>query len=350
MNTFCLTFLGMSGAVIKIFAIIAMGAVFVRAKLIDKDQIKSVSSLIVNILLPCLTFSKIITGLNTDEFTFWWTIPLIGLFITTTGMLIAYFALSYRDNKNRDLIVTSTVQNFSYLVLPIGQVLYPDSFDKFALYVFLLALGMNPFLWSFGKYLLIGNVDNGNNDSCEKKICDKSIGNKNKIKSIFDKAYCSISNSNLKKIITPPFITNIIAVLFVLTGINNFVPDTLVESMAFVGSGAIPVATILLGATLGGISINHIPSIKDLVKCNVVKFIVMPLLTIAFIVTTKLNINYPLLADFFVIQASAAPATGIILQVRKYNGDYEKIEAIMFVMYIVAIIAMPFWLAIWKSI
>ncbi|MCK5908130.1 MAG: hypothetical protein KAG37_11080, partial [Flavobacteriales bacterium] len=60
--------------------------------------------------------------------------------------------------------------------------------------------------------------------------------------------------------------------------------------------------------------------------------------------------SHPLLADFFVIQAAAAPATGLIIQVRAYGGNVQNVAGMMIVTYIVCLIAMPFWIAIWHTI
>ena len=40
------------------------------------------------------------------------------------------------------------------LVLPVGLAIFPEQFDRFALYCFLFILGFNAVLWSVGKALV----------------------------------------------------------------------------------------------------------------------------------------------------------------------------------------------------
>ena len=51
-----------------------------------------------------------------------------------------------------------------------------------------------------------------------------------------------------------------------------------------------------------------------------------------------------------IIQAAAAPATGLILQVRTYGGDIQKVAGSMIITYIVCLFAMPFWIALWHYV
>jgi predicted permease len=58
----------------------------------------------------------------------------------------------------------------------------------------------------------------------------------------------------------------------------------------------------------------------------------------------------PLLARFLVLQAASAPAVGLILQVRAYGGDEQKVGTVMLVSYLACIISLPVWLAVWEMV
>ncbi|SLM32144.1 hypothetical protein MTBBW1_60044 [Desulfamplus magnetovallimortis] len=49
-----------------------------------------------------------------------------------------------------------------------------------------------------------------------------------------------------------------------------------------------------------------------------------------------------------VIQASSPPATNLILIVKNYSGDNNSISSMMFLQYLICILAMPLWLALWQ--
>ena len=64
----------------------------------------------------------------------------------------------------------------------------------------------------------------------------------------------------------------------------------------------------------------------------------------------QLKDSHPVLANLLVIQASAPAATAIILQVRAYGGDVRKTGNMMFLSYLICLIALPLWLAVWATI
>ncbi|RLD62083.1 MAG: permease, partial [Bacteroidetes bacterium] len=54
--------------------------------------------------------------------------------------------------------------------------------------------------------------------------------------------------------------------------------------------------------------------------------------------------------DLFVIQSAVAPAANIIIQIRKYGGDKQKVGSVMFISYLICLISIPLWLSIWRII
>jgi predicted permease len=48
-----------------------------------------------------------------------------------------------------------------------------------------------------------------------------------------------------------------------------------------------------------------------------------------------------------VLQGSSAPATNIVLQITTYGGNIDRTGTIMLLGYLVATVAMPFWVAVW---
>ena len=55
----------------------------------------------------------------------------------------------------------ASMQNAIYIVLSVGQVLFIDEFDQFALYCFLLILGTIPVMWNLGKVMISWLQDDG---------------------------------------------------------------------------------------------------------------------------------------------------------------------------------------------
>jgi len=215
------------------------------------------------------------------------------------------------------MLALAGIHNAGYLILPIGTVLFPGQFDKFALYCFLHILGMTPLLWSLGKYL-VSSAD-------DEKISWSGIT-------------------------TPPFIASITAIGLVFVKAGDYIPAVAVESVDLLGSATVPLATFILGAVLGSIHLNIRPHLADGVRALGIKLLLIPLLTVIILRVTGVFADDGLMARFLVLQAAAAPATGLILQVRNYGGDEQKISSLMLLSYIACVFTMPLWMAVWEIV
>lgn len=318
-DIFWLTTQSVFGAMMRIFFIMLIAGLLVRKKIITSVQIGALSKVTVYVLLPALVFSNNVVGFHPEEDPNWWVLPLLGAGMTFIGLAFAGLLFLPDWNKNKDMLPMSSMQNAAYLVLPIVQILYPEDFTAFALYVFLYVIGANPIIWSIGKVL---NAS-GQEESVGFKVSD---------------------------FLTPPLTVNILSILIVLLSAQQFVPDLVLDSAKMLGEATVPVATFILGATLGGISFRKWPSLANILRVISVKYLILPAITILAVYYFEVYKTNPLLADFLVIQSAAAPATAIILQVKTYGGNEQKIGSMMLITYMVCLVALPLWMAFWKSL
>ncbi len=316
-DIFFSSFISMGGALARIFIIIIGAGLLVRKNIISQVQIDALSKITVIVLLPSLVFSNTLQHFNPESLPFWWILPILGVVMSLVGVVIASGVFAVDFSKKKNYIAISSMQNAGYLVLPIGQVVYPEHFTEFALFSFLFILGYNPILWTLGKYLAT---------STDSKI-----------------------EFSYKTLITPPAVANVISLILVLLGWQNIFPKAFVSSIDLLGQAAVPIATFILGATLGSVSLRKIPQAFDIIRVVLVKYILLPLTTILILYYFNIAESHPLLADFFVIQAAAAPATGLIIQVRAYGGNVQNVAGMMIATYVICLIAMPFWIAIWHA-
>jgi malate permease and related proteins len=304
-------------AVSQIAIIVGIAWVLVARGFIGQATVKGLSDVTVLVFLPCLMFSNITETLKPAEQPLWWVIPLIGVGMFVGGSLIA-LAVFARDLKTkRDLIPLSAMQNAAFAILPIGQVLVPDDFDRFALYTFLYLLFFSPLFWSVGKTLA-------------------TAGQSGRL--------------SWRSFVTPPLVANLGALLLVLTGGHRLIPGTVASSVRLLGSATIPVATFVLGGSLGGLTHRFRDHLPDAARSLSVKLLIIPLLTVLVLASTDLRRTDPTLALMLVLQGASAPATNIILQLTTYGGNLERSGTIILLGYIGAAFAMPFWVAVWEVI
>ncbi len=314
MPLFQSTFLSVFQGLIQILIIASIAGWFTHKKIVSQDIIDGLSKLTVKLLLPFLIFYTITSEFNPGEQSYWWMVPLIIIFISSTGLLYSLILFFRGRKKKKHLFPLASMQNAVYLILPIGEFVYPEQFEEFSLICFLVVLGMSPFMWTVGK-LLSTEGDKG------------------------EKFY--------KKILTPPFIANILSIILVLTGLNRFIPDFVSDTTQFLGRATVPLASFILGATIAG-SFRGFPRFGDAFVVLMIKFLLIPLSMIGFLLLTGLHREFPLLADVLVIQSASAPATAHILMIRTYGGQIKAAGSIIFLGYLICIIAIPFWISFWK--
>ncbi len=302
-------------AILKIFLVVFLAGFLVRRKILTDEMVTALTKATIVLFLPCLILDKILTNLSPSEFPLWWTLPLVSIAMSLAGVALAAGVFFRELPEKRSMLAVASMQNAGYLVLPVGAALYPGQFDDFALYVSLFIAGFNPVLWSVGKFL----ATNG-----------------------------SQQPADWRGLLNPPLVACLSSIALVLTGVSRLMPTPVLETIELVGQGAVPVATVVLGAMLGGMRLRLRPHLWDAARAMTVKYGLLPALTVAVLSATEIGTANPLLARFLVLQAASAPAVGLILQVRAYGGDEQKVGAVMLLSYILAVFSMPLWLAVWE--
>ena len=315
-NIFFPTFFSIFQALLKIFLIAGLAGILTYRKIITEEMIDAMASMVTKIFLPLLTFATIITSFDPEKQSYWWTLPLIAIGMILIGLLFSTILFAGKIRQKKNLFPLASMQNAAYLLLPIGEFSFKDQFEEFALICFLINLGLNPFMWTIGKLMIV-------EDNSTRHV--------------------------IWKILNPPFVANIVSIAFVLTRTHVYIPGFVVDSSRFLGDATVPLATFILGATLAT-SIKSIPSFWDTFRLSFVKFVIIPIFMIASLYLVHAGEKFPLLAQVLVIQASSAPATAFILMIRSYGGDVRKAGGIIFVSYFVCLLAIPFWLTVWEML
>lgn len=208
-------------AVANIFIAIFAAWIAARLNLLPQRLGKDLSQLVIRLLLPCLVFSKLTGKFNPDFYPLWWFPPLIAIFLCLAGMGFAALLFWSELKTKKNLLPLAGMQNSGFLVLSIGAVLYPNSFDLFANQVFLFLIGFDLILWSLAKYL----ATSGNG-----------------------------TQFRLIDIFTPPLVAILFSLVLVFTGLANYIPKMLLTSAGFLGEATVPLSMIILGISLADIS------------------------------------------------------------------------------------------------
>ncbi len=317
MSVFSATAVTTATSVVKIFLVVALAGVLVRRGVLTDTMVTALTRAIIVLFLPCLILDKIVTHLRPSELPLWWTLPVAAIAMSVAGLAIAALVFAGQLPAKNNMLAVASMQNAGYLVLPIGLALYPDQFDEFALYVSLFILGFNPVLWSVGNWLSTDGA---------------------------------VRSWDWRGVFNPPLVACLSAVVLALSGAGWWLPRPILDTTELIGQGAVPVATVVLGAMLGGMNLRLRPHLWDAARVLLVKFGLLPAATVAVLLATRLGADQPMLARFLVLESAAAPAVGLILQVRAYGGDEQKVGSVMLVSYVTCLISLPVWLAVWEML
>ena len=304
-------------ALVQVLLIALAGAVLVRKQIFKSSDVKGLTLIVINVLLPSMIFSKIVQSLDPQKFPLWWILPLVGIGLIVIGLIFALLFFVNDISAKKSLLPIASMQNAGYLALPLGQAIYPEQFDLYALYTFLIIMGLNPLLWSVGKFLNTGGL---------------------------------IVQFSWKQFITPPFIANVLGILCVLTGIHHFIPKIIFNAVELTGTATVPIANFILGAVLGGISLKVWPTFSDAIRVLGVKFLIIPLVTMMAMFYFQLKDSNPLMSNVILIQAVSPPAIAILIQIKNYGGDAQKSGSLILISYAACILIIPLWMAIWSVI
>lgn len=323
LQAFGSTFLSM----LKIFLVVLGAGILLRKKVLTQDHLKGLSAATVDVFLPCMSFTNILAHFHPGQFSIWWVLPLAGIGITALGMVIGILFFFREFPAKRNMVALCGVQNGAFLILPLGAVLLADRFEQFSVYVFLFTTGQSIIIWTVGKQLVTASAK---------------------------------EPLRFRDLLTPPIFATVLAIICVMTGVNRFfladdlsgtgpvtvLCSSLFGAMQLIGAATTPLAIFTLGGVLGGIAIRFQAYLFDLFRFYIVKFLLVPIVTILLVLVSGIGQTNPLLALFFVIESSSAPAIMIALQVKKYGGDEQKIASILMTGYLACLVMMPFWVAI----
>lgn len=315
MPAFLPAFWGTFTAILDIFVVAAVAGLLVRKNVVTQSHVSGLTAATVNVFLPALVFSNLITMFDPRALSFWWVFPCAAVAMTLLGLCLAVAVFRRRLSTARDLLPLVGLQNAGYLVLPVGMRLFPDQFETFALFTFLFIMGVNPLLWSLGPLLA---------------------------------THRSRGARGWRSLATPPLVASILGIAGAMADCDRWIPPVLLNAVALMGQATVPVATFVLGAILGGMPCCLREYGRDALRVAALKLLAVPAIVMAVLAGLRLGHDHDLLTQFFVIQAASAPATGIILQVRTYGGDERKIGSIMLVTYALCALTLPLCLVVWR--
>jgi hypothetical protein len=317
MTDFMTVFKTVFFAMLEIFILGACGFIMVRKKFLDETSLRFLMRLVVEFLLPLFIFTKTLKSFSFILYPNWWIFTLFGLAINLAGFLIGYFWLGLfktvnPNSEKRQFVSLVGFQNSGYIPLILAATLLsPFEAEKMYIYIFLLLLGFNIVIWSFGVRFLSGH---------------------------------SVRKFELGSMFSPPVLATILSMGLIGFGLDKFIPKFVFEPAQMLGNCLLPLAMIVTGSNLAIVSLKNV---KKAIVANIVflKLILLPVFALILFWYIKPE---HLTGLFVIFQVAMPSATSLSLIVWHYKQDDTIISHGIFFTHLFCILSIPFWIIIYE--
>ncbi len=302
-----------ASAVIQVCILGAIGFFLVKRNILTAEPLNALSRLVIEVTLPLLIFCQLIKKFSFYIYPDWWIYPLLSAAITLLGLAVGWiFSLLIKGQEHkRQFLGLVTFQNSGYLPLAlIAALLVSDRLSNMLVYLFLLLLGFNLIMFSFGVYLL----------TAEKE-----------------------SKFRISMLFSPTVIATLVSLALVYLGWSAKVPDVVYMPLLSVGDCTIPLAIFVVGGSLAQIKLKHI-DIKAMTLMVLAKLIVLPALGLLLVTRIKLP---ELISLMILIQLAMPPATSLSAVTATYKKDDLLISQGIFIGHIVSLVTIPLFLSLY---
>jgi predicted permease len=300
-------------SVFSIVLMISLGYVLTAKKWFNEDTTKLFSKLVVNISLPTLMISNLMTTYDKEKLSH----SLIGLTIPFLSMGICYIiglglskVVKINASRRGAFLSMFFVSNTIFIGLPVNLSLFGD---KSVPYVLLYYIANTTFFWTIGVYGI----------SCDGGEVSEKV----------------FSAATLKRILSPPLLSFILAIILIL--LNITLPLFIMDTCKYLGNLTTPLSMLFIGITIYSIDIKDIKPDAEMFLILIGRFIISPLSV--FILSIFIPIPL-LMKKVFIIQAAMPVMTQTAIISKAYGSDHKYVAVMITVTTVACLIFIPLYM------
>lgn len=292
-------------SVLVLLGIGVIGFWIARRNIIPENVLGFLSTLALDIALPCTVFASIMVNFSPSEFPNWWQLPLWWLVFTVIALVLTLITGFISDRNTRaEFNIGLFYQNGIFFPLIILSGIFGTNTAYIAqLFIFIM---FHPTLF-FSTYHLF-----------------------------FKKARGAV---RWNRLLNPVLIATLIAVLIQLATVKDYLPEFIISIFEILGAMALPLVMIILG---GSLYLDFKQKgkfyFKEIIKFIIVKNIVFPLVFLAILIPLKPSYNIALL---FILQSAVPPITGIPIVTERVDGNKSIATQFVFSSFVLSMISIP---------
>ncbi len=302
-------------ATMQVLLLGACGYFAVKGKMLDRAGLDQLTSVLVNILLPCFAFIQLTQHFNFADYPLWWHLPLLYLGMAFAALALAYaVGFVFKGQRKNEFLALVGFQNCGNVPLVVVAALFPGATaHTLYIYIVLYIIGANLLVWSLGVWLLLQG---------------------------------QTTRLDLKKIVSPPLLATILTMILIGLGAQHHVPQIVLKPVEMLGNCALTFAMFTVGGGLANIKFRNI-EIGPMAIVVLTKMILFPLLALGGVIVFKVN---SLIGFLIVLEAAVPSAVTLSLIKRYYNLEEDFVSEGVFVTHLVSIITIPLFLTVYMKI
>ncbi len=303
------------GVVFQLVLLAGFGFFLQHKKFLDETRAQFLTDVLINVCIPALIISELSRNFSFALRPHWFLIIAWSFLICIVGGALG-FLFVYLFSKRfppRETVSLLAFQNCGYLPMVLAHFMFPESLrDMFLVYIFIYLIGFNFIFWSVSPHFFFKN---------------------------------SKTKLEFKDFFNLPTQATVISLLFVLVGLNRFIPATVLDCFSAIGSVSFVLSMILLGYELSRSALRGITFDRFIGLCIVSfgKLVVVPL--VFFFVLLVLRIQ-DIFGLFLIIQAAVPSAVSLTVIARWKNLDAEFIAQNLLFSHLGSILTLPVWIKI----
>lgn len=301
-------YLTVANATLPVYLTMAAGAAARRFKILADNLDVGLMRLAVSLLTPCLIIERILGNPSLMDGKQVLIVALLGFTLVAASIFISYFAAPFVGLKQgegrRTFGISCGLQNYGYVALPMVEALFPKGTVGV---MFTFTLGVEIALWTIAVGVLTG-----------------------------------MSKAPWKLLLNPPVIAIVISLVGNAFGLHAYVPKMIHTVMGNLGSCAIPLCVLLIGASIYDLWGREPINWKVAVASPVLRMAVLPMLFIAAGMWLPLSVD---LKRILVVQAGMPSAVFGIVLARHYGGHAATAVQVVLATTVVSLASTPLMIA-----
>ncbi|HKM28935.1 MAG TPA: AEC family transporter [Anaerovoracaceae bacterium] len=294
-------------ALMKIFIIIIPGYILSKKKILNDDQAKGISSIVLNVTWPCLVVASLQMPFSEELLVnSGYIIVAITIIFFAAYLISTLTCKAIKMNKQKAYLFTFMLlfSNTGFMGIPVAGALYGSEGIFYA--ALRDSLG-DIFVFTIGMMLIRKST------AAEK------------------------AHMNPKELLTPGFFSIVIGIALFLLNIE--LPNFIGDSLDIIGSATTPLAMLIIGLQLGKVNFKELLGDGKLYLLSALKLIAMPtliLLALHFIIG-----DLSLFLKLIILEEAMPVATCTVIFTEQYNGDANFAAKGVLLSTVLSIITIP---------